>query len=58
MGKTCNCQSGEECGCDEGHDEGGCSCGCGGSPMFQRRFLTKAEQIADLEDYLAACRRE
>jgi len=61
MGNTCNCQSGQECSCDAGHDECGCGCGCNGgygAPSFQRRYQTKAEQIAELEDYLSELKTE
>lgn len=48
--ETCDCKNGT---CDCG---GGCDCGCeccGGNGRFQRRYQTKAEQIAELEAYLA-----
>ena len=53
----------ETCTCKEGACEGGssCDCGCeccGGSHHFQRRFLTKAEQIEELEAYLAELKLE
>lgn len=44
------CQSEEECGC-------GCDCGCSGI-RFERRFQTKAEQIAELEAYLSELKTE
>lgn len=50
---ACECQQGE---CDCG---GECSCSCGGEGLsFQRRYLTKAEQVAELEAYLAELRLE
>jgi hypothetical protein len=53
--ETCNCKDGDcECG-------GGCNCGCeccGGGRHFQRRFQTKAEQIEELEAYLAELKLE
>ena len=53
--ETCNCKDGDcECG-------GGCDCGCecgGGGYHFQRRFQTKAEQIEELESYLAELKLE
>ena len=50
--ETCDCQDGAcECG-------GGCDCGCGGGGHFQRRFQTKAEQIEELEAYLAELKLE
>jgi len=48
------CQCGEECG-------GECHCGRGGNcdnHHFQRKFKTKAEQIADLESYLSELKKE
>ncbi len=36
----------------------GCSCGCGGPFRFGRRFWTKAEKIAWLEEYLEGLRNE
>ena len=53
--ETCDCKNGS---CDCG---GGCDCGCeccGGNGRFQRRYQTKAEQIADLEAYLADLKLE
>ena len=43
-----SCECG--CGCCGGND--GCTCGCHGEG-FQRRYQTRAEQIAELEAYLA-----
>jgi hypothetical protein len=43
----------DECECGES----GCDCGCG-DDGFQRRYLTKAEQIAGLEAYLAELKLE
>ena len=53
--ETCNCKDG---GCECGS---GCDCGCecgGGGGHFQRRFQTKAEQIEELESYLAELKLE
>jgi hypothetical protein len=50
--EMCDCKK-DECDCGEG----GCDCGCG-DDGFQRRYLTKAEQIAELEAYLAELRLE
>ena len=53
--ESCNCKNGA-CEC-----EGGCSCGCdccGSGHHFQRRFQTKAEQIEELEAYLAELKLE
>ena len=55
--ETCDCRKGA-CECGEG---GGCECGCeccGGGERFPRRYLTKAEQIAELEAYLADLKLE
>ena len=53
MGKTnkCSCRGG--CGCGEGCGCG-CECCCCGSSErgFKRRHQTKAEQVAELEQYL------
>jgi hypothetical protein len=48
MGKECDCGSECECGCGC-HEDGG---------HFVRQFQTKAEQIADLEDYLSELKLE
>lgn len=56
MCEECNCQTGETCDCDC-HSDGGCECGCHGG-HFERRYQTKAEKIADLEDYLAELKLE
>ena len=45
-----NCECGNDCDC-------GCEC-CGGDDKFQRRYLTKAEQAAELEAYLADLKLE
>jgi hypothetical protein len=49
-------RQGCQCGC---HRHGG-SCGCGRDqgPHFKRRFLSKAEKIADLEQYLESLQLE
>jgi hypothetical protein len=48
-----------------GCEGGGCSCSCGGGSEcecgnsgFERRFQTKAEQIAELEEYLGDLKAE
>jgi hypothetical protein len=56
MCKNCGCQSDHECGC--GCESGGsceCSCHIG---HFERRYQTKAEQIAELEAYLSELKTE
>jgi hypothetical protein len=53
--ETCDCKNGN---CDCG---GGCDCGCEyccGEGRFERRYLTKAEQAAELEAYLADLKLE
>jgi len=44
----CKCGSGSGCDCCDC----GCRCGCGCEGGFTRRFQTKAEQTAELEEYL------
>jgi hypothetical protein len=55
-----NKECGEECQCG-GECSGDCHCGgecdCHGL-HFQRRFKTKAEQIAELESYLSELQKE
>ncbi len=46
------CGCGESCDCEGG---GQCSCGDG---EFERRYQTKAEQVAELEKYLGALKAE
>jgi hypothetical protein len=63
--QTCNCKSGQcdcgtDCGCDCGCEKccgGGHECCCD-EGRFQRRYLTKAEQAAELEAYLADLKLE
>ncbi len=47
----------EQCDCKKGTCDCGCEC-CGGDGSFERRFLTKAEQIEELESYLADLKLE
>jgi len=49
--------SDETCDCKNGPCDCGCDC-CGGDGHFERRFLTKAEQITELEGYLADLKLE
>ena len=51
MDENSDCKNGA-CECGEG-----CGCGCG-DDGFQRRYLTKAEQAAELEAYLADLKLE
>jgi hypothetical protein len=57
--EMCECGEGSACDCG-GHDDcecgGDCDCGCHGG--FHRRYRTKAEQIAELEAYLAELKLE
>jgi hypothetical protein len=43
-----------ECGCND-HDECdcgcNCNCGCGDDIGFQRKFMTRKEELEMLEDY-------
>lgn len=48
-----SCGCGDSCGCEGG----GCECGYG-KGGFHRRYQTKAEQIAELEQYLGELRAE
>jgi hypothetical protein len=56
-GGACQCGAGGyECGCGDA-----CQCGCdcaGEHGGFRRRYQTKAEQIAELESYLADLKAE
>jgi hypothetical protein len=54
MNNTCDCQSDHEQGCECG---GEC-CGGHGQHGFTRQFQTKAEQIAELEEYLGELKTE
>ena len=58
MSKQCECQSDQVCGCGEGDENCDCDCGGHGYHSFERRFLTKAEQIEELEDYLGELKLE
>ncbi len=52
MCQSCGCHADTECGCEG-------ACRCGGHPgHFERRYQTKAEQIADLEAYLGELKTE
>ena len=53
--ETCDCKN-SDCDCGKGCDCG-CEC-CGGDDRFPRRYLTKAEQAAELEAYLAELKLE
>jgi hypothetical protein len=56
MCKQCECGSDQGCrgGCGGGH---GCECD-GHAGHFERRYQTKAEQIAELEVYLTELKNE
>ena len=48
----------KDCGCQSDH-ESGCTCECHGhAGHFERRYQTKAEQIAELEAYLMELKTE
>jgi hypothetical protein len=47
MCKDCGCNEGEKCSCNCGCED------CGNGEQFERRYQTKAEQVTELEDYLA-----
>jgi hypothetical protein len=49
-----NMPHGHACGCENG--EGACQCGQTGH--FKRRFQTREEQIANLEQYVTALQAE
>ena len=53
----CGCgRHGHACGCGEGQGER--ECDCHGGHHVERRFQTKAEQIAELEAYLTDLKAE
>jgi len=58
MCASCECQSDQDCGCGESH----CDCGCEhhghAGHQFIRRYQTKAEQIAEMEEYLSELKTE
>lgn len=55
----CECDENCSCGCDRGCDcNHNCGCDCCGGHHFHRRYQTKAEQIAELEAYLAELKLE
>ncbi|MBM3151527.1 MAG: hypothetical protein FJZ96_04870 [Chloroflexi bacterium] len=60
--EKCDCKEGI-CDCKEGGRSCGCNCGCccdcgKGGHQFQRRYQTKAEQVAELEAYLSGLKLE
>jgi hypothetical protein len=58
--QECDCKEGE-CNCGEECTCGGechCGCDCCQGGHFQRRYMTKAEQIAELETYLGELKLE
>ena len=55
MCHKCENQQDQACDCGGTCTEVGCECGggcCGGGSHLQRRYQTKEEQIAELENYL------
>lgn len=51
----CDCRQGRHGHRGHGHHHDGCQCGC---HSFERRFQTKAEQVAELEAYLSDLKAE
>jgi hypothetical protein len=52
---------GKDCGCVEHEHHAGCSCGCHqhhGGMGFHRRFISQAEVISRLEEYLKQLQAE
>ena len=47
----------ENCDCENGNCDCGCEC-CGGEGHFERRYMTKAEQVEALEAYLSELKLE
>jgi hypothetical protein len=47
----------EQCECKHEPCQCGCDC-CGGDKGFERQFLTKKEQIEELQEYLADLKLE
>jgi len=52
-----DCTCGGDCKCGESGCHCDTSCGCE-NRRLQRRYQTKAEQIADLENYLSDLKQE
>jgi hypothetical protein len=50
-------KGGGGCCCDSG-DGCGCGCCCSGEGGFRRRYQTRAEQIAELSEYLKELKAE
>jgi hypothetical protein len=48
----------EQCDCKNGKCDCGCECCGGDGGGFERQFLTKAEQIEELEAYLKELKLE
>ena len=48
----------KDCDCKDDACDCGCDCDCCSDGGFERRFLTKAEQIEELEEYLAELKLE
>jgi hypothetical protein len=55
MGNQDQCECGSNCSCGEGCD-GECNCEHGNK--FHRRYQTKAEKIAELEQYQSELKTE
>jgi hypothetical protein len=52
------CQIDSQSGCECREHHHGCSCGCYDGSHFERRFFTKEEKIAELQQYLESLRME
>jgi hypothetical protein len=56
----CRCGEDSRCECEREDERGQCECGscCKEDGGFRRRYKTRAEQIAELEAYLADLKAE
>ena len=55
MGEEDHCDCGADCARGESHDH---ECCCGHGNQFHRRYQTKAEKIAELEQYQGELKTE
>ena len=61
MGNQDQCECGSNCSCGEGGNHECCcggECNCGHDNKFHRRYQTKAEKIAELEQYQSELKTE
>ncbi len=56
-GHSCGCGGHSDAECKQGHHNAS-RCNCGGPSHFVRRFCTREERIACLEQYLESLRAE